>query len=481
MANQILKRTSADTGQLLKKIEIPDANPGASKINDVYGGYYPYVNINGYEFFESDIQSFEIDATGKLPKFMAILVDNKNFFSVSSLPTDGDIASVRIMSRQKETYRDIRIDFDLDRVKVSKSNDVYVINVSGEIKIPGLYRDECKGYSKQSSIEHLETIATELGLGFATNLESTDDSMVHFLANENRFSLIDRIVRHSYIKETSFQDWAIDPYYNLNFIDIESVLNSQRELEDGFFNLKFNPIFIESGEGNDNLNQIQGKLFLSNSKELSGTNLYIAEHRVINSANKIVKKKGYRTLIRYFENDSDENLVEFEINPNVTLNLEDTHDGLGKKNNEERFKIENKIRYLGRQDNGLEDSNVHLNYLYATTIAEQNMVELEKIKLEVTLDSFNPALHLYQFIPVQMRVYNSPEIIKVQQREEVIEQAGLSESTPKTKPFNPSELESAVDPKLSGFYMIKGIKYIYNEGTGFLQRLILTRREWPVV
>lgn len=474
MANQI-RTILKPADNLIKKIEI---KPSGDLINKIHGNFYPLIIIKDYIFEQEDIQNFEIDSTGKLPRFRATLFDTKRFFSVNNLPKDGDVAQVRIMSRQIDTYRDIRINFDLDRVNISKNENAYIIKVSGEIKIPGIHADDCKGYPKQTSFQHLQDIATELGLGFASNVNSTDDEMIHFLANENRINLINRIVEHAYRVEGSFHDWMIDPYYNLNFVDIEQILNLERKAEAAYTNLKFDSSFFVDDES---LNKIGDVLVLSNGLSLEGTNQYIKSHRIINNAGDVVKRTGYRKRIKYFENDTQNGLIEFEINPNVTKNIDELEEGLGKRNNEEQFKIENKITYLGRQDDGLEYSNVHLNYLYSPHVYLQNMDELEKIKLEIELDAFNPAIHLYQFVPVVIFVSNSTEIIALQNREKILEENGLLDDNKKINGKDADNYLMVVDPNLSGFYMIRGIKYIYNQASGFSQKILLARREWPII
>ena len=51
-------------------------------------------------------------------------------------------------------------------------------------------------------------------------------------------------------------------------------------------------------------------------------------------------------------------------------------------------------------DDGL--GNVHPNAAFAQLHNKQNEMEVQKMKLEVTLNSFNPSLYKYQKIPVLM-------------------------------------------------------------------------------
>jgi hypothetical protein len=106
------------------------------------------------------------------------------------------------------------------------------------MKIPGLYAETNKSFPKDTSFNHLQDVAEFLKIGFASNETTTQDKMVRLCPYINLNEFLDETVNSSYKDEDSFFCWFIDPYYYLNYVN----LNKQFSLDD-----KTDPINITNG------------------------------------------------------------------------------------------------------------------------------------------------------------------------------------------------------------------------------------------
>lgn len=445
----------------------------------------PLVIINGYRFNDWDIKSLEISLEGEIPKIELTITDSRSQFSIDTYPRDGDVISVRMGARSKKVYKDLRIDFDIDSVSSplrsnldqGSSNSKY--SFSGKMKVPGLFADICKSYGVGTTIDHLEEIATDLKLGLATNVDTSNDSSNLIVAYDSTMDAIGDLVKHSYISDNSFQTYFIDPYYYINFVDINAILNSGDDFIDAHAALTTD--FNDSVEDNDSTNNFKSTLMISSHERFKGTNMFISRYSLKNNTGRSVKSHGYMRNIQFFENDSEDNLVSFDITPLTSKKMKDIEAPLrGRYDEKTRFKEEVKYKYVGRRGSGQEAPNTHPNREFAGIHNIQNIKELDKLQLEVELASINHAIHRYQRIPVF--IFN--ETIEQTAGDYNVKLAKDKKGFPTTeKPdiaHETNRLPSALNEFLSGFYVVGKIRYTYKATDGVVkQHLTLLRREWP--
>jgi len=461
-------------------------NPGDNNTTKDLGLEFPLIVINGHRFKQNDINSFEIAFEGIVPTIAITLTDSTSQFGADQFPRDGDVINVRIASKAKNDYKDLRIDFDIDNVdspprsNLAQSTGGSKYTFTGRMKIPGLYAEQCKSYGVGTTLDHLETMVTDLKIGLATNVDATDDSMNVMTAYQPIVKTIEDLVKHSYVSEESFQTFFIDPYYYLNYVDVNQILNAEEEFEEvlASSDLNLNDRVL-GADTNEKTNEQKTLLILSSHDKVQGTNQHITKYSLKNNSGRKVKQNGYKRIIQYFDNDSEENgLVNFDIEPLTSTSLKDIAEPLKGRRGEERYKQEIKYKYMGRRHSDPETSNTHLNYTFSELHNKQNMDELDKMYLEVEISSFHPGIRRYQRIPVA--IYNTvhakvavDSAIKIKK-----EELGF-----KTKPK--ADLEdnlsdkTAIDEFLSGFYIVGSIRYTFKKSEGIVkQKMTLLRREW---
>ena len=458
-----------------------EGEPEATKAN-TSKGYLIMISINGYVFSDKDVLNMTLDCNGSLPTIELTLSDSLGLFTVDTFPRDGDVINFRMGTLEKTSYKDIRIDFDITSADQPKQNSNVKggkYSFSGRIKVPGLYADECKSYGTGTSLDHIESIANDLKLGVATNIDSADDKMNLILPYNSRFDTLEDLVKHSYIDEDSFQAYCIDQFYYINYVNLNTLLESEETIEEivAAYDREMNDVPGNGSE--DAANQTKKPLILTNHGRDKGTNLFIESQSLANSTGEKAKKNGYKRTLQFFENDSDEGLVSHEIEPLASKKMSDIEEPMKGRRDEDRYKGETKTKYTGRKNADPETSHTHLNYEYSAISNAQNLDEVKKMSLEVSLRSFNPAIHLYQKIPVAIYTGSQDKL----GADKVIKDAKKEKGFDTTVKEDPSDVgtgQFVLDEFLSAYYVVGGIEYTFKAGDASIkQKLKLLRREWP--
>lgn len=463
-----------------------DRSKNKDKLSKRVGDTAPALRVNGYDFQKNDILYWELVLDGFIPTMTATVIDQKGVFTVSQFPKDGEVVELYIASKDEDTFKPIRMDFDIIDVDCSTAPsenqglggsqmEAQRITFTCTAKIPGLLAETCESYGRDTSFNHLQTMADNLQLGFASNVTETKDEQVRFCACETRLNCIQREVMHSYADDNSFFVAHIDPYYYLNFVNFNQQLILEDNVEDTLVSLV--QAISEKNMQDTDVDKIERKLVLTNSAKTgqAGQSFFIKEFALINNAGLISLKNGYKRIIQYYDEGSRE-FMEFTLDTLTADNLPANYLPLKGKSDEDRYKKDIKYKYLGIQSDVEEDGNVHANYKYALIQNFQNTEELEKLNLKIVLPTANMSLYRYQRVPVAIYEKNAARTENMRQKEEKsgIEQDKSKDA--KTDDITGDKLNSFY----SGYYVISKMKYIYRQARGIMeQELVLTRREWP--
>lgn len=426
------------------------------RYSKLVGDYSPFIQINGMRFSGADIEYFEIDTSGFLPVVSFAIREKGGLFTSKSFPRDGDLINVLIKSNNKD-FKPVRNDYRVMNVSASPSMDemgqINTFSISGILNLPELYVDNARSYPNKTSSDVLQAIARELKLGFATNETSYNDIMTRICPYAPyRDFILNDVLPGSYKDDSSFFDAYIDHMYYLNMVNINDMLTHDKELDSQTIN------FLSSSDYHpDDVNEPASELvemYLTNSTFMAGTPNQIVGYAPVNNSGNVSMTNGYRTYIQYFNKDKDD-YEQYFIETLVT-------DGSDKKiilKGREDFDHTKQLKTLnvGYQF----DDNVHKNFHHAKVNNKYNQEELKKLMLSVDLAGINPNLYKGQVIPVYI-VNNRGNDIRNEATKDDDEPNSLS-----------------VDSFLSGYYMIKGMKFIY-DGTlrRYFMNLLLTKREY---
>jgi len=447
----------------------------------------PYLTINAYPVGEY-LTSFNLDLSGFLPVLnFSFYSGNSTFISVN-YPKDGDIVSLYISSPEGY-YKPIRMDFNILSVKSNVSSrysktgsasdpegNQLRFSISSECRIPSLYTPVIKSFRDKSSYQTLLEVSQDLDLGFSTNETTTEDNMTWICPNYSYYDFIQEVCLRSYKDdESSFFDCWIDPYYNLNFINLgsqfsyEGIIKEEVVYAEGYSSSdNFKPDVSLSGSYTPEIKKTY--LILKNLLDKDVYPFGINGYTLISNAGTNVNKTGYTVNIGFYDENLEEESPENKyINYDIeSLTSKEIFSGqiLQKgRGRDDEYKKEKRREWLGILNRKDDTGGVHVNYLHSKYQNLINYNDCTKFSLKIELDGYFAGFYKGQLVPVII------EVGKMDLR---------SENTGNTPPgTRNTSSEAKTDNFLSGNYVVMGIEISFSNG-GFKQILYLSKRNWVV-
>lgn len=424
------------------------------------GQAYPYIMMNGKEIKNNLIGRFEIDCMGFMPKlfFTMSLVSTKVDFFKRVFPRAGDIVSVFLRS-PNDNIKPIRNDYQVVTVDYVGSNypgdmGEGFLRITGRLYIPTFYTQ--RSFSVEgTSYEALKKVAEELEIGFASNVDSTDDSM-RWMTLGNYENFINSVTKHAWQNEESFFTSFIDFYYNLNFINVNKQFTYAPDGQPGVIS----DIDLRVPSENTTFEKEMKVFALTNNIETMSFNNFISSFNIVNNASLITYKEGVIkdfTMYDYSTKVVVSDTVEPLSTPDAPQNITPLYINLSTG-------LQRKQEWLGMQYSS-PIGNVHKNYNFSKMLNTFNLMEIEKMMLEATLLNPNLFVHRGQRVPVILFNYGD----------------NLDTITTTDPKFRMTErTDSVVNPFLSDFYYVRGHKIIHDpsQQVGFSQVIYLSKREW---
>jgi hypothetical protein len=464
-----------------------------TKNSSRYGAYIPVIQINSTKFDTNEILSMSLDLKRNLPQLIFSITDEEGKLDISP-PLDGDVVSVYLRPPDTTNQKPIRIDFDISRILSNPDTKTY--SVFGVMKIPGIFREINKSFPNDTSFQHLQTVCEDLGLGFASNETLTDDSMTRICPYDTYENFIGETVLTSYKDDDSFFDWYVDPYYYLCMVNV----NKQFTLEDKTEEINISNAVPTSGMvGMDNAEEsIKGSLVLTNQAEKAGQNIFIESYSIENKSGRIWMDNGYKRYANWYNiaKDSSTNENVF-VDPLTTPGAETDFILLKGRRDENFYETQVKYKWLGKQAPLSEEGNVHDNFQFCKILNKQNLEELDKTTLVVTLAGMNFYIYKYMRIPIIIYETNPKKRLELANRNEALGEDLKNSEQSKNEGFNKASSERPDNPSsednisndprnqvknefLSGYYVVKDIEYTYTSPGPVKQVITLIRREWPI-
>ena len=463
-----------------------DAGETAPKLT---GLNVPFISINGYSI-TNFLTKFSMDLNGFIPivRFSFIAVQS-TFISVN-YPKDGDIVSIYMRS-PGDVYKPIRMDFNITNV-YSEPSSAYApggsdpeaagknlrFTILGECRIPGLYSQRIKSFRNVSSHDALLEASQDLNLGFASNDRTLNDKMNWICPNYSYYDFIQDVSLHAYKDdEQSFFDCWIDPYYNLNFVNLGSQFSFN---SDPGWKAMVIPGYSSAGlkvdsaiPGSPETSPIELPLVITNHTGFGVIPYYINGYTLTSRAGNNTNEMGYITDLGFYDEsldktDPSEKYIKYSIESQTIDNITSgvmVQKGRARDNS---YKEETRREWMGVLNSKTQDGNidgVHSNYYHAKYQNLINIKDATKLTLEVELVDFFPGIYRGQVLPVNIYVF-SP---------------GLRQQNAGNKSNNDANtiLEPTMDLFLSGNYVVMGMDIYWSYGSpGMRQRLILAKRTW---
>jgi hypothetical protein len=422
-------------------VDISQQQNNINKLSEI--GKEPLLYYNGIIVPKQNIDGFSLKSSGFLPKIEVYFYDSTSTMRNQAFARDNTIISLYIDTRTKDAdfssvLRPIRMDFKI--TDFSYDEDSGLLYMQGVPDIDELYIEDIASYPDMTSWDCLKKVASNLKLGFYSNINNSDDKMNWLNYSLENYIFIKDTIKKAYKTENSFFTTYIDYYYNLNYVDVEKALSDKTKqvgtittIPEGF------------GESKSQTNQ---DLYITSSKHTEiRSNITYKSYEILNQSTKISLDNGYKTLLHYYDRTGNWKekagvFLRFQLETNTAGEGYILKDN-GSTGENSFFNKNIKRVYI----QPLDISNVHRNYNYALFNNKNNMEEIDKliIKIDMNIPNFN--FFRYQKIPVYI--------------------------------FDPivGNNGNIVNTTLSGEWLIREINYNYDSKSELQQELILSKRE----
>lgn len=393
-------------------------------------GWKPFVWYNAYQIADADISYFALYHDELLPTITIIFNDTMNLMRDKAFPLDDSKIKIFISSRST-SIRHILLEFKIKNFSINGS----VYTIIGTLNVNGLLVKDYKSYSSKTSFFTIQDVCKEVGLGFNSNMSDSGDKMTWINPGLKRYDFLGEILQNSYISDAGFTYGYIDFYYNFNYVDIEKEL-SRDATEDKGVDTSGLGANISDGD----------KIYsmaLSNDKSIKDSDRYISEYKVLNNSTAVSLYRGYLNISKFYDATKKEFLI-FDVD-SITSEGNKTIIMKGAPQDSQFYKENYMTTYVGKVDT----DNSHVNYNYSDVHNSQNIEDLQKIGMKVTLP--NPNYNLYRFQKILLIITNQS-------------------ATPGNDIKN---------DRISGNWFIVDIKIVFNQGR-MTQEISLIKRELEV-
>lgn len=445
----------------------------------------PFMTINGYSVSKY-LDSFSLDLSGFLPVIRFSFSPTETVFISVNYPKDGDIVSV-YMRAPGDIYNPMRMDFKVLSVsgdvsskyspKGSDPNGTFFrFHIVAEAYIPGLYSPKIKSFGRSNSADVLLEVSQDLNLGFATNEKTTNDTMRWLCPNYSYYDFIQEVCLRAYKDdEQSFFDCWIDPYYNLNFVNMGSQFafdgDPKQEvlIVPGYTNAGLKVDSAIPGTPSPEPSKVP--LVLTNAIGAGVVPFFINGYTLTSRAGNSTNEYGYITEVGFYDEEAEEaeasgKYVKYDVETQTTDNVKPGAILQKGRARDNEYKNETRREWFGVLNYFPDiDDGVHQNYYHATVQNTINLSDVSKMTLEVEIAAYFPGIIRGMVIPVSIYVFDAG------MRQQNV---GNLSNKDKNTGMNPT-----IDNFLSGNYVVTGMEVYWSKFSGGMkQRLTLSKRTW---
>lgn len=461
-----------ETPESDKKIRDPEAAGYGSQL----GKKAPFIRIGNVRLSADSVISMTVYADSLIPKIHVSILDSTGTLTSVGYPKTNPLLTAYVATGHSKlkSFSQTFLITSVNSIPLQGSSVRY--DFHGELYIPKLNGNFIKSYPKLTSSQTLKKIAEELGLGYATNEDTTNDQMTWINPNLNYKAFIKQVIDHSYKNESSFFDCFIDRYYVLNFINVEKQFKQFKDATEipesypSYASDYFDTSRTKSGNKADS-EETMIPLILSNAEVGSAmSDLKILEYSMLGENGEILKLDGFKKGVILYRHGEESPVKTWFSEPLS----QPSPDGLSvyQKIELEDYAENPVVKWMGT-----DYLNAHTNYKFAKIINTHNRFEAEKNMLKVKLPGFN--MNVLRGSRIRVDIYASRS--KKSYDESRNDDKNPTDSQKMQDPSKSSMTDLVLDTNLSDTYYVKEIVYKYSPthpGTAFTTEMILGRRNW---
>lgn len=393
----------------------------------VFGIQVPLIMINSTVIDFDAVHQFSLKSEGVVPELSMIVEDRYKIIENIDKPKHDNEVRVQILPKFDNAYKKIDLTFYIANIKVNGS----LISLSCVYKVPSLLSSQFKTFGEVDTHTLFKTVATDTGLGFATNIATLTDNRYVYCDNKSFLDIMNEEIQFANSTEHILDYW-IDLWDNINLADIKERYETIDSNEDIMIWVagQVDEVTIDK-----EIEPEQIPAVLISHPSFTSSELYVKQYNIVNKPGALVST-GSDKVYSIYETSKGEYIDYFLQNGDIQKD------------------IFTKYEYIG-------ENYGEYNYLLAKRLRDSYLQKINIEQVKVTLKT--PLLALMRGHKVNFIRYVNDDVIE--NKLKALEETGLVDRNIESNiPLNDFEIEESsdngkfvVDKTVSGQYLITGI------------------------
>lgn len=414
--------------------EYNDSNLTDKAQTKVTGILSPLIMINNTVIDFNMVHYFELKSIGVLPELTMVVEDKFEMLNnVDKVSNDNEVR-VQILPKFDNAYKKIDLTFFISSIKIDGS----LLKLTCNYKLPSLTSSQFVALGEIDTYSMFKEIATNTGLGFASNIGQCNDKRYVYADNKSWLDIMNSEIKYSNTTDHILDYW-IDFWDNINIADIQERYNAIDSQEDLLMWIAGN---TNETTADIEIEPIQIPAILHNHPGNANSELFVKQYESITNPGAGISR-GSDKVYAIFEESKGEYLDHL------------LQDGDIKKD------VFTKYEYLG-------ECYGNYNYILSKSIREGFFQKMNSEKIKITLQS--PLLALMRGHKVNFIRYVNDD--KVEQKMKTLEEIGaIDRKVNSNIPLDEYEITEdggngkfRLDRTVSAQYLIHSVDIVFNDG-----------------
>jgi hypothetical protein len=399
----------------------------------VFGIQVPLIMINNTVIDFDAVSYFSLKSNGPLPSLVMSVEDRYGLISNIDKPKHDNEVRIQVLPRFDNAYKKINLTFYITNINVAGK----FIRLTCTYKLSKLTSSKYEAFGELSTYNIFKNAATDIGLGFATNIADGADNRYIYCNNKSWLELLNEEIQYSGV-ENQVLDWWIDFWDNINLADVYERYITTDSDEDITVWVTSQ---IDEMQKDSDIGCINIPAVLTDHPAYERSELFVTDYVIYNNPGAQVSM-GSDKVYGVYEDDRDEYLDHL------------VQDGDVKED------IYTKYYYLG-------ETYGEYNYLLQKELRNAFLQKMNSESIKVTLKS--PLLGLMRGHKVNFIKYINDSAIE--NKMQILEEAGVIDRNVESNiPLADYEVTAdfdngifKIDRTVSGQYLITGMDLIYEQ------------------
>jgi len=251
-------------------------SPHNIKQTKVFGILMPIIALNDISVDWMDVITFALDGVEAIPMVKFEFKDRKGLLKQYSQPGNDNELRIQILPPVDNTYKKIDLTFLVTNINIDNG----VVRGEATYKLSKFTDSQFKALGQLTTYDLFDKVSTETGLGFASNVEATEDQRYMSCQYESYKDLIKKEMPKSGSSEAHVFDWWIDFWNNLTLCDLYDRVNNEDSEDDMQIWTVLDP---NSATIQDDPETVLATAYYTNHPDYEGSDLHVSDFEIENA------------------------------------------------------------------------------------------------------------------------------------------------------------------------------------------------------